>query len=180
MPKRIRSNLRLVLPLIKTRLIARNVGTEANINLCPDVSMDGLPPVIGLQDFLLAVGGTTPVGQFDDGSARFDKRASTTLNVLVRTSVVLDQVNDWTAYLTQATTGHLAMIDQIIDALEDWDVEDAGGDVLTYESLAWLGSLSSPRSLRNKSPGWGGTIVPFTLPIRLNLTNAEQTDQSWR
>jgi hypothetical protein len=180
MPTRRRSNLRTILPTVKDHLVEFGVGTTDQINLAPDIDLTKYPPVIGDMDFFISLGSTSPEGKFDDGSARFDARSRTTINVMIRTGVVLDQVNDWEVLLCDEDLGILQAADSVIDALHDWMPEDSAGNELCFETMAWLGTISPPKEARGVSPGWWFMVVPFVLPVVLDLTDADDSDQNWR
>lgn len=180
MPSRIRSNPAVVLLACRQRLLDKGIGTEGNTNLVVSVDQNEMPPLVGDRDFLMAVGHQRPEGNFDDGSGRYDARIKRFLNILIRTRVNLDRVNDWKVWLTDQTLGHLDAEWEVMNTFHDWTPVDAQGNELGYQSLIYI-DVREPRALSNRTaaPGWGGSVVSLELPIQLDLDNADQSDQYW-
>ena len=167
----VRSSFRVILPLLKTQLVTAGAfGTSAITLSLVGIPMESLPGLVGEHDCFLMAGDERNEGDFDNASSWFDRRVRRAVQVLIRTRLQLDKVNEFSDWLTNATLGHLQLEDSIFDALDDFKVLNSSSDQVVFESLLVTG-IAAPRMVRAQK-GWGGSIINVEVGYVRSVTQS--------
>lgn len=108
-----------------------------------------------------------------DTGGRFDARTKRQINVHLRTRLNLDEVGHDTAWLVNASLGHLRVEHQINDALQGYEPVDASNNWLVSEPMD-PGSITAPRKAKEEIPGWGESVLSFLIPYINNFDQSYQ------
>ena len=153
-PSFIRSNLATILNLAITQLTTYAlIGGPTGTAIDPSrifvsvLDADSCPLFDGDQDVILRVMGERREGGMLEGAGRVDDRRTREIQVVMRSRVYLDQVEQDLIRLTDASLGHLWLEDAVADALEIFMATDGDGNVLT--TPWYLEGPTAPQAMRN-------------------------------
>lgn len=158
-----RTNLRTILPLIKTRLVAQSVLDTDRIHWTIE---NFVPKLVSTRDILLVP--TTEISDrelFAGGGSR-TRRCTRTLEVIVRTQFAGDPAGRSLHWLTDATYGHSQLEDQIIDSFDDHVIVDSDNNELFVQPMEYLNTRLKPREQRP----WGESTLTFEFIYRRDTT----------
>ncbi len=156
-----------VLLAIQAKII---VQTGLDPSAVPITKRDQLPQFIADKMVILRVMGETPDAEVIRGSGRIANRRYRKVRIIVRTRFYVDESDRDTVWMTDPALGHLALEDQVIDALEVVWIEDASSNALTFEPCR-CGSVSEPKDIGgSKDKGWGESFIELTVPYWRKLS----------
>lgn len=169
MPTLRRATCREILLAIHERIFAScKIPRERIVITAADA--EDVEHVNAEQDVLLRAMGESPEAGIE-GGGRYVNRRKRTLEVVLRTRLWVDEAHTDTKRLTDASLGHWALEDLVVDALEHWFPLDSAGDALS-EPVECKG-ISMPRKDR-KDKGWISSRLDASFVYLRDLTLAER------
>lgn len=126
------------------------------------------PTLTGDQDIVLRYAGFK--ADSERHRDRHDCRVVNLLRITLRNRLEYDEADRDDRWLTDATAGTLAFVDDVIDALQTWFPTDAAGNHLTVEGLFVTEGLDPEREAA--ATGWGEETVVFGCKTELPLTQS--------
>ena len=166
MPSPVKSSLREILPKVRDRLVSAT-GISANRVLY--VQRPDTPHFQGDQDILIRVGPPRPL-EHVHGSGRLYRVVSRLLQITPRTRWAVDESDRDDSWLLAATEGHLRLEEAVVDAIDVWVPERAGGDWLLIEPMRWVESQQPVRETP-LSQSWGHTDLVFEFKYQFPATD---------
>lgn len=166
-PMPIPTTLNAILLLIKAKLVADEVAGEDQIDFTLSRSPKTLPHLWSDRDIWLWPRGERAVEGFFEGSGRADCRVIRTLNIVVRTRLNLDHAESDRLLLTEATEGHGAIEDKIINSIHDYLVHDEDNNTLTFHGIEFK-QIEGPERVeeRGEERGWAASTIVVEIPYR--------------
>lgn len=108
------------------------------------------------------------------GAGRVERRVVRYMRVVIRTRCGLDEGNRDTAWLNNATLGHYALEDAVIDALDTFLAVDGNGNALTFEPIRYKGLQGPVRTNVDRASGYGYSVAAFEVPYIRTLDQTMQ------
>lgn len=166
-----RCSVREIITALRARLVLKTGIPEERVIFVAEAP-ERISHQQAEQEILVQVAGEQPEPAIE-GGGRYVNLRSRSFYVHVRTRMWLDETNQDYIQLTDASIGHVAMEDDVVDALQEHLLMDANGDALCLPIAC--GSFSEPRR-ESKDPGWISShctiTVQYTRDLDLNEYNA--------
>ncbi len=164
----ITTSMEVLLPLIEARL---TYITELPAERILPWVGDEPPHLQGDHDLVLKLGGIVPDTGWYVGGGRTSFRVTETLEVQIRTRLILDPTGVSRAWLTHATLGHVQLRKLVLDALVGYIPHDGDGNALIAEGLV-------PKTTQRPRPDTRGAVVNWgseTLAFEMNYLHTLNT-----
>jgi hypothetical protein len=149
-PTPVRSSFKDILLRIKDQLVRWIEGLDASHVLI--TCRDNVPYYSGDHDIVLRVLGETPENEIINSAGRLDNRRWRRLRVIMRSRLVVDQVDMDVNRLCDEDIGHIVFEDAVCDALEEFFTQDDIQNTLQATNLK-VRQLSDPEQ-DPKHPEW--------------------------
>lgn len=164
-PRPIPTNISTILALIRAKLVADAVGTADQIDFTLSRSPKTLPHLMNSHDIWLWPRDERFEEGFFEGGGRTSVRVIRKLFVVVRTQLNLDHAESDRLLLTDATLGHAAIEDAVVQSLHDFYVADASGNRLTTYGIE-VKNLEGPERVedRGEERGWCSSAIVAEVP----------------
>lgn len=164
-----RANFTEILLAVRAYLVSET-GLDDTRVFVSALGADDVPRFSATQDLILRPQGEEPLAGIVDGSGRYDRRTRRSFEAIVRTRVLLDQSGRDSVRLTDASLGHLALEDAVVDALELYHLADSAGDALAAPLR--VGRLTGPQRLRDdRTWVWSAFTVEVEHRRDLDIAN---------
>lgn len=145
-----RTTPRVFLPIILARLVTITGLDQTRIAITV-LEPEKVPLFAATQDVLVRVMDEVPNEGVIDGGGRWENWRTRFLQISVRTRVQLDPAGQNLVQLTDASLGHLALEDLVIEAMELFSTPGDNGDVLTAPLRT--GRFAKPEQMK-QNPAW--------------------------
>lgn len=172
MPSPIPTTTGAVLLALQAQLVASTaIGLTAD-RIFFSVVIDP-PHTTGDREILL-VPGDERVDLSSMGAGRIERRVARAMRVVIRTRCGLDEGNRDTNWLNNATLGHYALEDAVIDALDTFLAVDGSSNALTFAPIVYKGLQAPTRNVIDRASGYGYSVAGFDVPYIRLLTQSMQ------
>ena len=160
-----RTTPRAFLPVIVARLVTVT-GLDSTRVVISVLEAEKVPLFAAFQDVIVRPVDEFPDTTVIDGAGRWENWRRRILQVSVRTRVQLDPAGQNLVQLTDASLGHLALEDAVMEALEIFNVPGDNDDVLTAPLRT--GHFSKPEQMK-QNPAWVVSTVEVEVLYRREL-----------
>lgn len=124
------------------------------------------------QYVIIRVMGQKPDWNTEYGHGRVEHRVRRTLQIVLKTRLATDEVNEDFLWLTDKSLGHLDMEHELYDSLQTYSPIDVNDNALIYEPLV---VTMVDRPLKEEvNEEWGESWIEVELPFIMRLDQTYQ------